>query len=69
MSEYSFLREELLKLKEKDINLSPEIISRVIKEKINDKNTKRILYLVLALSITIFLIFIFRRKNWKEKRL
>ncbi|MDI6860998.1 MAG: hypothetical protein QMD25_03160 [Caldisericia bacterium] len=63
MSEYLSLRKELLNLKEKNVNLSPEIVSMVIKKKIKDKRTKIILLALLALSISIFLIFIFRRKS------
>lgn len=63
MNEYLSLRKELLSLKEKNVHLSPQIVSRVIKEKIKDKNTKKILLTLLAISFTIFLIIILRRRN------
>ncbi len=63
MNDYLTLRKELLNLKEKNVNLSPEIVSRVIKEKVKNKKTRRFLLTLIALSLTILLIFIFRRKS------
>lgn len=64
MNDFLSLRKELLNLKEKNVNLSPEIVSRVIKEKIKSKKTRKVLLTLLALSLTILLIFILRRKSW-----
>ncbi|MCX8095412.1 MAG: hypothetical protein N3D74_04435 [Caldisericia bacterium] len=63
MNDYDAIRKELLSLKETNVHLSPEIVSRLIKEKVKNKKTKKILITILALSLTIFLIFIFRRKS------
>lgn len=63
MNDFLTLRKELLSLKEKNVQLSPEIVTRVIKEKIKSKKTKKVLSTLLALSLTILLIFILRRKS------
>lgn len=63
MNDYLTLRKELLNLKEKNVHLSPEIVSRVIKEKVKNKKTRGFLLTLIALSLTILLIFIFRRKS------
>lgn len=63
MNEYLSLRKELLNLKERNVNLTPKIVSMVIEKKIKDKRVKYLLFAILAISITIFLIFIFRREN------
>jgi len=63
MNDYDLIRNELLSLKEKSIIISPQVISKLISQKIKSRKTKKIIFTFGILSLSLILILILRRKS------
>ncbi len=63
MNDYDLIRNELLSLKEKSISISPQVISKLISQKIKSRKTKKIIFTFGILSLSLILILILRRKS------
>ncbi len=63
MNEYEAIRKELLSLKENKVSLAPKIVSKIISQKINIKKTKKIVLTFTALSISLLIILLLRRRR------
>lgn len=66
MNDYKLIRDELLSLKEKSISVSPQVISKLISQKIKSRKTKKLIFTFGILSLSLILILILRRKGWKR---
>jgi hypothetical protein len=63
MNDYKLIRDELLSLKEKSISVSPQVISKLISQKIKSRKTKKLIFTFGILSLSLILILILRRKG------
>jgi hypothetical protein len=63
MNDYDLIRNELLSLKEKSIRVSPQVISKLISQKIKSRKTKKLIFTFGILSLSLILILILRRKS------
>jgi hypothetical protein len=63
MNDYKLIRDELLSLKEKSISVSPQVISKLISQKIKSRKTKKLIFTFGILSLSLILILILRRKS------
>ncbi len=63
MNDYKLIRDELLSLKEKSISVSPQVISKLISQKIKSRKTKKLIFTFGILTLSLILILILRRKG------
>jgi hypothetical protein len=63
MNDYKLIRDELLSLKEKSISVSPQVISKLISQKIKSRKTKKLIFTFGILTLSLILILILRRKS------